>query len=51
MPNDFVHRRNIENFRKQIAAETDHKRRTTLRTLLAEELARGPSPKTSSGLG
>lgn len=51
MPNNFVLRHNIENFRKQIAVETDHKRRAILQTLLAEELARGSAPKMGSGMG
>ena len=42
----FLHRHNLENFRKQLAATKDDAQRQTLSKLLAEEEARDrPLPK------
>lgn len=39
-PENYAHRQNIENYRRQLEAATDEKQRTMLRTLLNEELAK-----------
>lgn len=40
----FVHRQNLEHFRKQLAETTDEQQRERLRKLLAEEEAKDRLP-------
>jgi hypothetical protein len=40
----FVHRKNLENFRKQLAETNDAAMRVRLETLLSEEEAKEPAP-------
>lgn len=39
----FIHRKNLENFRKLLAETTDEARRKKIQTLLREEEAKDPS--------
>ncbi len=40
----FIHRKNLENFRKQLAETNDAAMRVQLETLLSEEEAKEPAP-------
>jgi hypothetical protein len=41
---DFVHRQNLERFRRQLASATDEAERRLLRKLLVEEECKEPRP-------
>lgn len=40
----FIHRKDLENFRKQLAETNDEPMRIQLETLLSEEEAKEPAP-------